>query len=341
MATEWDNIIGHDWAVDVLRSAIEYDRIGQAYLITGPEQVGKTTLAVTFAQALNCQSAESTARPCGTCRSCTLIAAGRHPDVQLIEPEISSRGKASIKIETIRELQRGLQLAPYEGRYKVAIISTFDAANQNAANAFLKTLEEPPEHVILILTATEADVLLDTIRSRCRVVGIRPIPTPAIRHALTTRWGITADDADKLAHLADGRLGWAVTAATHPDLLVMRQTQLATLQEILAGNRVARFQSADQLAGKPESLPVLLQLWISWWRDVLLLATGDQSDALTNIDYLGQLATLAHRLMPDEALIALNATKNALWQLERNANTRLVLENLFLKWPNATEIVLG
>lgn len=333
MATQWDKIIGHEWAVDVLQSAIEYDRVGHAYLITGPEQVGKTTLALTFAQALNCQSAETSARPCSTCRNCTLIAAGRHPDVQLVEPEISSRGKASIKIETMRELQRGLQLAPYEGRYKIAIISNFDAANQNAANAFLKTLEEPPAHVILILTATEADVLLDTIRSRCRVVGIRPIPMPTIRHALITRWGIPTNDAEKLAHLADGRLGWAVLAVTQPDMLATRQTQLATLQEILSGNRIERFQLADQLAGKPETLPPLLQLWLSWWRDVLLLVAGDHSDALTNVDYKGQLATLAHALTPEAALNALNATKDALWQLEHNVNTRLTLENLFLKWP--------
>ena len=208
MTTEWNNIVGHDWAVEVLAAGITHGRVGHAYLITGPAQVGKTTLAITFAMALNCENDE--ARPCGRCRPCTLIKANRHPDITIIEPEVSNRGKQSIKIDTMRELQRKLQLAAVEARYKVGIITEFDAANPNAANAFLKTLEEPPGDTVLILTATEADSLLDTIKSRCRVVGIRPIPTDTVQQALRTRWNVDSEQAHLLAHLANGRLGWAL-----------------------------------------------------------------------------------------------------------------------------------
>jgi DNA polymerase III subunit delta' len=334
--TNWNQIVGHEWAVQLLGGAIAHQRIGHAYLITGPAQIGKTTLARTFAQALNCEAEHVTERPCGECRACKLIAIDRHPDVRLIEPEVSSRGSLSLKIETIRELQRGLNLAAYEGRYKVAILKRFDAANQNAANAFLKTLEEPPNNVILLLTATDADTLLDTITSRCRTVGLRPLPVSLIEQSLATRWNVPDEQAHLLAHLADGRLGWAVQAAQEPAILQERTDQMAQLQTILAGNRGGRFAQADKLANKPELIPPLLQIWLSWWRDLLLLNQGNANGRftpLTNIDQEATLHQQARRWDRKTLLHSLQQTRRALWQLERNANTRLVLENLFLVYP--------
>jgi DNA polymerase III subunit delta' len=334
--TKWNQIVGHEWAVQLLGGAIAHQRIGHAYLITGPAQIGKTTLARTFAQALNCEAEHVTERPCGECRACKLIAIDRHPDVRLIEPEVSSRGSLSLKIETIRELQRGLNLAAYEGRYKVAILKRFDAANQNAANAFLKTLEEPPNNVILLLTATDADTLLDTITSRCRTVGLRPLPAHLIEQSLATRWAVPDEQAHLLAHLADGRLGWAVQAAQEPAILQERTDKMAQLQTILAGNRGGRFAQADKLAIKPELIPPLLQVWLSWWRDLLLLNQGNANGRftpLTNIDQEATLHQQARRWDRKALLRSLQETRRALWQLERNGNTRLVLENLFLVYP--------
>lgn len=336
MMTNWNQIIGHEWAIKLLSGAIAHRRVGHAYLITGPAQIGKTTLARTFAQALNCEASDVAHRPCGECRACTLIAGDRHPDVRLLEPEISGRGSLSLKIDAIRELQRGLNLAAYEGRYKVAILKRFDAANQNAANAFLKTLEEPPSNVILLLTATDADTLLDTITSRCRTVGLRPLPTNLIEQSLTTRWAIPDEQAHLLAHLADGRLGWAVQAAQEPAILQERSEKIAHLQTILTGNRGARFTQADKLANKPEMIPPLLQTWLSWWRDLLLLSQGSGNgpvSPLTNIDQQDTLHRQAQNWPPQTILRSLQETRRALWQLDHNANTRLVLENLFLTYP--------
>ncbi|MCA9973242.1 MAG: DNA polymerase III subunit, partial [Anaerolineales bacterium] len=233
METGWDAIVGHEWAVQLLRGAIVHDRVGHAYLITGPEQVGKTTLARTFAQALNCAEADAAARPCGVCRHCRLIAADRHPDVRLLAPEVSGRGKLTLKIDQVRELQQGLSLAAYEARTKVAILRRFDAATLGAANAFLKTLEEPPANVVLLLTAIEADGLLATIVSRCRTIGLRPLPTDLVLQSLMTRWRVPEARAELLAHLADGRLGWAVAASQDEAPLAERAEFLAQLAEAL------------------------------------------------------------------------------------------------------------
>lgn len=337
MSNTWNHVIGHDWAIQHLTAAIQHNRIGHAYLITGPSHIGKATLALTFAQALNCLAEDTAERPCGRCRACTLISSNRHPDVRLITGDVSGRGKLTIKIDQIRQLQQELSLAAYEARYKVAILKQFDAANPSAANAFLKTLEEPPANVILLLTAAEADTLLPTINSRCRTLALRPLPTPAIAEALIGRWQLPADQANLLAHLADGRLGWAVRAAQEPTLLKEREKQLETLQTALRETRVGRFALADKLAQKPETLPPLLQSWLTWWRDLTLLSVGRMANSshLTNIDHLPQLEQLAQTWTSPQILAALKRTETTLWQLDHNANTRLALENLFLTYPHS------
>jgi DNA polymerase-3 subunit delta' len=332
----WNEIVGHEWAVQLLVSAIANDHVGHAYLITGAERIGKTTLARTFAQALNCE-APAPERPCGHCRTCRLIRSDHHPDVRLLQPETSGRGKLTIKIDQIRELQQELNLLPYEARQRVAILKRFDTANVNAANAFLKTLEEPPQKVVLLLTANDAESLLPTIASRCRTIGLRPLNPTLVEESLMIRWGVNPDQAQVLSRLADGRLGWAVAASQDDSILAGRQQQLAQLREALDGNRVRRFALAEKLARKPELLPDLLRTWLSWWHDLALLAYRRQSIGpivpISNVDQRQYLANLADKWAREKVLSGFKQTDLALWQLERNGNTRLVLENLFLSYP--------
>jgi DNA polymerase-3 subunit delta' len=334
----WHHVVGHDWAVRLLAGALAHNRAGHAYLFTGPDQIGKMTLARAFAAALNCQ-AEPGERPCGHCRACRLIAEDKHPDVRVILPEVSERGALSIKIDAIRRLSQDLSLSAYEGRYKIALLKRFDTANANAANAFLKTLEEPPANVVLLLTARESDALLPTITSRCRTVSLRPIPAALIEEVLMTRpyevgHGVKPDEASLLARLADGRLGWAIRAHEQPALLQERAAQLEALHKALAGSLVARFAQAETLARKADALPALLRVWLSWWRDVALLAYDRRPDApVSNIDQVEQIHALARQWPRPKVLAALRQTETALRQLDQNANARLVLENVLLAYP--------
>lgn len=334
--SRWNDIVGHEWAVQLLDGSIKNGRMGHAYLITGPEQIGKTLLARTFAQGLNCE-APFKERPCGHCRTCRLITADRHPDIRLLEPEVSDRGKLNIKIDQIRALQSELNLSPYEGRYRVAILKRIDTANLNAANAFLKTLEEPPQNVVLILTALDSSSLLPTIVSRCQTLVLRSLKAEQIEEHLMTNCGVGAEEALLLSHIAGGRIGWAIEASKNEALLNERQQYLSLLREALDGNRVHRFAEADKLAHKPEFLPAILRIWLSWWHDLTLLAFRNHKFGpmlpISNIDLKHQLDILAHSWEREKIMAGFKQTELAIWQLEHNANTRLVLENLFLKYP--------
>ena len=196
--------IGHEWAAEFLRRAIDGQQVAHAYLFTGPANVGKTHLALEFASALNCTG---DAPPCSSCSVCRRTAEGTHPDVTLVEPDGDR-----IKIDQVRGLRRQLALSPHEGPWRVCIIAEFQAATVEAANAFLKTLEEPPSRVVIILTATDASLLLPTIVSRCQTLALRAVPMERIECALVEQWKESEDRARLIARLSGGRVGWAIRA---------------------------------------------------------------------------------------------------------------------------------
>ena len=316
-------VIGHDWAVELLQRAIAAGRPPHALLITGPPGVGKGTLAHSLAQALLCIDDR---RPCGQCRACRLVADNAHPDVHWVLPQ-----GQSLKIEQVRALNRQLVLAPVEGSWQVAVLDQFESATAGAANALLKTLEEPSPNVMLILLAQQAEALLPTIVSRCQVLALRPIPQPAVERALQERWSVEPEQARLLSHLCGGRLGWAVRAAADPALMDKHHQAVDDLLRVLQGSRVERLMYAEALARQSRSvIAEQFEMWTSWWRDVLLLRAGS-SAALTHIGRRAELERLAARGSIQEAQAALAAIYEALAQLEQNANPRLVVEALLLR----------
>ena len=317
-------VVGHEWAADLLKSALARERVAHAYLLTGPPQIGKRSLALNFAQALNCLDQE---KPCGQCLACGKIAHGSHPDVQVIEGE-----KGTLKIDQMRTLRREAALSPLEGRWKVYIIRQMEQATAEAANCLLKTLEEPPSHVILVLTASEAEALLPTIVSRCQVLNLRPLATETVQASLQERWGADAQRAQLLARLSGGRLGWAVAASQNDAILARREKYLDEMMTLIGQGRVERLEYAQQLGRTPEAAPELLHLWLSWWRD-LLLAAGGSSVGITNVDREDTLRAQAQRYSLGQVRDFVEALRAAAWRLERNANTRLTLEVLMLGLP--------
>ena len=316
-------VFGHTWATDLLARAVDTGKLSQSVLITGMPQLGKTTLALTVAMALNCTADE---KPCGHCAACRKILDGNHPDVLLLDNE------SALKIEEIRLLQHDLSLTPNESIYKIAILANFERATTAAANALLKTLEEPSQHTILLVTARSTEHLLPTIVSRCQNLQLRPVATDTIRQLLEKQLQAPTGTAQHLSHLAHGRPGWAVQAMRNPEILEQRETLLAEMTAVLHGSYVERLAYAATLA-KAAFAPVeVLDLWLSWWRDVLL-AHNRVSAPMVNIDMEDTIRQFADHLSQTQIIAAIAELTQTLRNFDFNINPRLNFETLLLKLP--------
>jgi DNA polymerase-3 subunit delta' len=321
-------VIGLEWAVDLLLNGLARGQVSHATLIVGPPNIGKALVAQVFAQALNCTHEDQI--PCGECVSCRKVVSGNHPDVRILDEP-----NQTLKIDEVRELQRELSLSPNEGRWRVAVLCGFERATIEAANALLKTLEEPPAQVVLVLTAVEAAVLLPTIVSRCQVLSLRPLPVSAVKDALITHWSADPSQAELLARLSNGRLGWATQALEDEKILTRRSQRLNDMTSLMGEGRVERLAYAAELSRDAIQARETLHLWLAWWRDVLLLASGSQA-LITNVDrtealhhYVGQVS-----LQQVQRMVA--QLRSTLKHLESNVNLRLGLEIVMLSLPWAT-----
>jgi DNA polymerase III subunit delta' len=325
----WD-IIGHDWAVKMLKEHVARGRLRHAYLFTGPPGVGRSTLALRLAQAVNCQESPSPGEPCLSCRSCKTIENLSHPDLVVVQAE--QKGGA-IRVNQIREIQHSLSLTPFEARYRVAIFLRFEEANLHAANALLKTLEEPPPQVIIMLTAESGGQLLPTIESRCEKIRLRPAAVEIVSQGLMNQWGISAETARLLAHLSNGRPGQAIHWHQHPEILEQRRTVIMDLYNLLNGERLDRFAYAQSLTIEKDDFHLALQTWVSFWRDVLIRISGT-STPLTNPDLIDVIDTIANQMSLEKAWLVLTKLDNTFNLLERNVNARLAAEVLMLDLPH-------
>jgi DNA polymerase III subunit delta' len=338
------NMIGHTWAVDFLRRSIADEHVAHAYLISGPAGVGKALLALRLAQALNCETGGHD--PCLICRACKRSARGNYPDLRIagmasqaagLKPDEAQRQK-DLKIDTIREWQADINLRPYEGRRRVFILHDAERLTEAASNAMLKTLEEPPSYATLILVANTAGDLLPTIVSRCQPLKLRPIPRAVVAVALREHYQLAEYDANLVAAWSGGRVGWALRMVDAPDELVARQAQLDALVELHSQPHAVGFRWAEERAkeyrgGEQAAVFATLELWQSWWRDVLLAAAGCP-EQIAHIDRSEQIAQAArhYRLAEIHAFITrLDATAK---QLRENVNPQLALENTLLHLPN-------
>ncbi|MBN1995410.1 MAG: DNA polymerase III subunit delta' [Anaerolineae bacterium] len=318
------HIVGHQWAVDLLKRQVTTGRTPQALLLTGPRSIGKSTVARFFAQYLNCLA---NAKPCGVCLSCRKVVSGNHPDVRIWDGD-----EETIKIDQIRELQRELSLSPYEGQYRAVLFCNFERATPSAANALLKTLEEPNPQVVLMLTATDPGALLPTIVSRCQILALRVLPTPEVATALQTFWQASPDQAELLAQLAAGRLGWAVRALADEKLLARREQYLQDLLNLGSMSRGERLAYANDLSQDPAMLQETLRSWLTIWRDLLLIQSGSKTRIL-NLDWQDTLQNLAGQSNPAQTKEMVVKLRTALANLDHNVNPRLNLETVLLKMP--------
>ena len=329
---DW-NIVGHEHAIHTLRRALAAQRVRHAYLFTGPEHIGKALLAQRFAQTLLCtgggDALDAPQNPCNACLSCRKVMHGNHPDVHYIS---RPQDKQFILIEQVRALQTDASRKTLEGRRNIFIIQGMHEMNVQAANCLLKTLEEPEPDVVLLLTAPDPGLLLPTILSRVQQVPMQLLTTKQIKSALEDRWHIEPDEANLIAALAAGRMGWAVQAVEDEDMLDERQAQLETLAKLSMADKVQRFDVAQRLSTDADKLHGILELWLLWWRD-MVLAANNCLDLIVNVDMQSIIQHQAAKVGAAESQRMVRAILGTMEALDQNVNARMALEVLMLDLP--------
>jgi len=329
----WDDIFGQERAVRLLRGALERGQVHHAYLLAGPEGVGKELLARTFAQAANCEEPDPATRPCGKCPSCNGIERGNFPDVAFLMPqtELLARGvvgradlegapSKEIRVDDIRALARRLSLAALRGRRKIAIVTPADAMNERAQNTLLKTLEEPPPSTTFLLLSANPDALLPTIRSRCARVQLGPVPEEALVSRLV-REGVPEAAARDRAARAGGSFSRALeTEGEWGELLGRIEDALGAADER---------EALDLAEGHSEREAALevAEAVHAWTRDLLVCTAGGAPELR---ELAGRAKEISARVAPRALLGQAALCAEVIEALRQNGNGRLQLERLLL-----------
>jgi DNA polymerase-3 subunit delta' len=332
------SVVGQNKAVTFLQKSLEKNSLAHAYLLVGLPHVGKMTLAVNLAMAINCEAAE---RPCGKCASCLRIAAGKHADVQVIELSqiVDSEGesKTKISVEQVDQILHSVNLAPYEGKYKVFIVDGVEFMSIGAANRLLKTIEEPVENVIFILLTSNQSLVPVTIVSRCQRIEILPVAAETIEKGLIELYQVEPSKAKLLSLIANGCFGWAVSAIQDDTLIQQRKEWLDAWREMFSADYDRRFTFAAKLVEKYTQNRAIVQqkldLLLGWWHDLLLVKADCEKD-IKNIDYRNELQKMAAGYSLGQIRAFIDRIQSAKEQLRFNTNQQLVVEVLMLNIPD-------
>jgi DNA polymerase-3 subunit delta' len=303
-----------------LRRAIASGRLAHAYLFEGPEGIGKRLTALALVRAVICTEGTG----CGTCPACRKVDHNNHPDLHLLEPD-----GTTIKIEQVRHIQKELSFRPLEAPKKICLIDGADRMNQAAANALLKTLEEPSGEALLILLSARPESVLGTIRSRCQRLPFARLPQETLKGVLIEQLGVEEIQGHILAALSEGSFKKAL-GKDRTLYLERRQELLKALTALSPGSVLPIFDLAQSLAEEKERLPDILDIFQAFYRDLLLYQHGRPENDLVNIDLIEKIRRLAAKESAAALLHKLESIAASRRQLDRNVNRQLAMEVLLM-----------
>lgn len=332
----FSRILGQQRAKQFLTMVMARERLPHAYLFTGIPGIGKTTTAIALAMVLNCREPRND-EGCGRCASCRQLIGGNFPDFLSIRPQ-----GQNIRIDQIRDLNRTLSFAPVFGRYRVSVIYQAERMTAEAANSFLKTLEEPPPGNILILNATEPLDLPPTIVSRCQRVSFQPLSIQDMTNWLVNERGLEEGTAVVLAKISTGSLGHALKMC-EAGFVDKRQEWLLRLIKLPSLSEEEALEMAlecvkedgrtgfDALEPSGAGLTDMLAIWETWYRDLLVLRVGGPTHLLINADLSHELKNFAGNSSIQNLRDSVFIVDRAQRDLRQMRNTKLVMEHIVLR----------
>ncbi len=321
----FEAIIGHQQQILLLENAIQHQRVAHAYLFDGPDGIGKKQVAQIFARIILCENSSA----CGHCNACANTAAGSHPDFHAVQAEGDS-----IKIEQIRALQAQLVLRSFSGRGKICLIDDAELMTREAANALLKTLEEPAAGTFIILISSHPEVLLPTILSRCQKISFSRLPAQELARHLCQELSVTPAAATVLAAVSDGSISKAL--GQNQDLYLKKRVELIqALSALSATSTIQTFEFAQYLKGEKDLLDEILGIFEIFFRDLLLHKQGQPQAAMINQDLMPLIQQQVEMLSTPQILTKIEAVDQARRYLARNINIHLAMDHMLMQITHA------
>lgn len=321
------DIIGHEDTIQHLQNAIKKNMVSHAYILQGPEGSGKMMLAEAFAQTLQCSQRSDPPDACGTCRFCHQAQTHNHPDILYVQHE----KPALISVSEVRtQLVSDVQVKPYYGNRKIYIMEDADKMNPQAQNALLKTLEEPPEYVTILLLTTNAQMLLDTIRSRCVLLNLKSVPDEKITRYLMDQLKVPDYQAKLCTAFAQGSVGKAMQLASSDHFNEIRSNAITLVRRAKQLDVSELAQMAKSMEEYKISIYDFLDILSVWYRDVLYFKASRDPNGIVFQDQVKQVRQNAQVSSYQGIETILQAIGKAKDRLKANVNFDLTMELLFL-----------
>lgn len=323
----FNNIIGNERIIKRLKLAIENKRLSHAYIFDGARGMGKGIMANTFAKALNCE--EGGTSPCGKCISCQTFESGNNPDIIYVR---KNEGDREIKVDTIRNLiNKSVDIKPYRNRYKVFIIENADTMNIAAQNAFLKTLEEPPEYAVFLLLAENYNKLLVTILSRCQRFSMQIVPTEEITKYIVNSQGLREADARVAALYSRGSIGRAMELAASEEFNALRNEVISRTISLLKTDLIGLYRLTAEMDSYKEDIDTYLDIMYLLYRDSLVYSQTGNVNTLIQKDKEKDIKTICSIIGTKRLIRGCELIERAMENIRKRGDFQLVIENLFFK----------
>ncbi|MBU5437058.1 DNA polymerase III subunit delta' [Tissierella sp. MSJ-40] len=319
---DFNQIIGHENVIQNLKKSIEKGKVSHSYLFEGEESLGKKMVGLAFAKTLLCK--EDGWEPCNKCSSCIKFDTGNHPDFQLIEPE-----KDSIKKEKMELLVKSITTAPFESKRKVFIIDDSHKITMEGQNAILKTLEEPPEFMNIILITSSSNKLLPTILSRCQGIKFYPVENSKIINLLVNKYDKIEEESKFIADFTKGSVGKSIELSISKDFFNRREEVIRIVDSILKGDKLRALTAIDFFMENKENVDEILDMLLYWFRDLIIYKEIGETDLIINKDKI--------LVLSNQSFIDLNKINDIIEKIQetkvniqRNVNFQLSLEAMLL-----------
>lgn len=323
---KFSDIIGQDHIKDHLKTAIENGKISHAYIIHGEKNAGKEFIAETFAMALECEN-NTDIEPCMECHACKQAITKNNPDIiTLIHEKPGTIGVEDVR----RSIVSDVSIRPYNGKWKIYLINDAEKMSVQAQNALLKTLEEPPDYVVIILLTSNMSALLPTIISRSTVLNMRPVDDKSVRKYLMERIHVPDYQADICVAFARGNIGKAKHLATSEDFDNIKNDAIRVLKYAHEMDMNEFVSALNQISAYKINIEDYLDILLIWYRDVLMFkATGDL-DGLVFKDEIVSIRERAGRSSYEAVERIIEAIEKTKVRLRANVNFELAMELLLL-----------